>query len=57
MMDIYEEFNDRINKFYQYLEQRLEIQDEMEKQEYFENISKSEKILHKSKRQSVTSII
>ena len=52
-----DEFNDRINKFYTYLEERLENQDELEKQIKLDETCKSDKIIIKRERQPIPSTI
>ena len=57
MVKTNDEFDSRINKFYQYLEQRLEIQEEIVKQINFDKTSKSDKIILKKERQPIPSTI
>ena len=52
-----EEFDERIIKFYQYLEQRLDIQDEIEKQITLDKPSKSDKIILKRERNPIPTTI
>ena len=48
------EFNDKINEFYQYLEQRLEEENQIEKEIKFKQNIKTEKIQYKKeKRQPI----
>ncbi len=56
MVKTNDEFDSRINEFYQYLEQRLEIQEEIDKQINFDKTSKSDKIIFKKDGQPIPSI-
>ena len=48
------EFNDRIYKFYQYLEQRLEQENQIEKEIIFNKTTEKDKIKYiKEKRQPI----
>jgi len=56
MTKLNDNFNDRIFKFYQYLEQRLELENEIEKQVLPDKTSKPNKIIYKrEKRQPIPS--
>ena len=52
-----DEFNDRINKFYTYLEQRLKNQDELKKHIKLDETVKSDKIIIKRERKPIPSTI
>jgi len=51
------DLDNRINEFYLYLEQRLEIQNENEKQIELDNKIKSDKILFKREKNPIPSTI
>lgn len=54
MINENKEFNDRIYKFYQYLEQRLEQENQIEKEIIFNKTTKKDQIKYiKEKRQPI----